>query len=77
MPVTKYQVSSVIAAYIKNVKTRIGTHKPTIPLSEKKGVKTPRQMIEDMMYDRVGEHIIEKLKKSKTERNPIDDLKEK
>jgi hypothetical protein len=76
MPVTKYQIKSVIAAYIKNVKTRIGAYKPSTALSEETGVKTPRKMIEDMMYDRVGEHVLEKLKKSKTEILSIDDLRE-
>lgn len=76
MPVTKYQVKSVIAAYIKNVKTRIGVPKPAVTSSKERGVKTPMRMIENMMYDRVGEHVLERLKKSKTAIDSADDLKE-
>ena len=64
MTVSVFQVSSVIKAYMKNMKTKVGQIKDS-PGNDSYAVDLHVSMknLKNMMYDRLREHLSEKLKK--------------
>ncbi|MHB8110152.1 MAG: hypothetical protein ACYDHW_08980 [Syntrophorhabdaceae bacterium] len=64
MTISDYQISSVIRTYMKNMKVRMAQ-----PGNDHDGenredeVNISREGMKRMLYDRIGEHVTEKLKR--------------
>ena len=64
MTISVFQVDSVIKAYMKNMKTKIRQIKDSPGNnSDKYGLHVSMENLKNMMYDRLREHMREKLKK--------------
>lgn len=64
MTISDYQISSVIKTYMKNMKVRMnrpGNDREND--SREDEVNISREGMKKMLYDRIGEHVTEKLKR--------------
>ena len=64
MTISDYQISSVIRTYMKNMKVRMNrTGSESDVENREDEVNISREGMKKMMYDRIGEHVTEKLKR--------------
>ncbi len=65
MTISDYQISSVIRTYMKNMKVRMNKSGDSLGQENREDeVNISREGMKKMLYDRIGEHVTEKLKKN-------------
>lgn len=65
MTISDYQISSVIRTYMKNMKVRMNRSGENLGQENREDeVNISREGMKKMLYDRIGEHVTEKLKKN-------------
>ena len=64
VPVSRYQVSAVISAYMKNVRARVGLGTKVRHVSERVEIHISKYNFDDMMRDRIAQETRKKLKES-------------
>ncbi|OPY00661.1 MAG: hypothetical protein A4E61_01938 [Syntrophorhabdus sp. PtaB.Bin184] len=64
MTISDYQISSVIRTYMKNMKVRMNRSGGEREMDSREDeVNISREGMKKMLYDRIGEHVTEKLKR--------------
>ncbi len=64
MTISDYQISSVIRTYMKNMKVRMNRLGNDQEMEHREDeVNISREGMKKMLYDRIGEHVTEKLKR--------------
>ncbi len=64
MTISDYQISSVIRTYMKNMKVRMNRAGNEHEVDSREDeVNISREGMKKMLYDRIGEHVTEKLKR--------------
>ena len=63
MTISDYQISTVIRTYMKNMKVRMKQGVYNDQESRADEVAISKEGMKQMLYDRIGEHVTEKLKR--------------